>query len=129
MKSINQRQSPRIDIRLHCQVSSPGLCDRAGMMTENVSRSGLLVVWDDGRGGLEPPALGDLVTVEIELPAHHGFGRKCIHCQAVVVRVASANGEAPRVALSINYMKFREYRDNISALEKLEPAGMATWVS
>ena len=129
MKSINQRQSPRIDIRLLCQVSSPGICDRAGMATENVSRSGILMIWDDGRGGLEPPAVGNLVTVEIELPAHHGFGRKCIHCQAVVVRVTSPKGEAPRVALSVNYMKFSEYHDNISALEKFEPAGIGTWVS
>ena len=129
MKSINQRQSPRIDIRLHCQVSSPGLCDRAAMVTENISRSGILMVWDDGTGGLQPPEVGKLLTVEIELPAHHGFGPKCIRCQAVVVRVTHPKGETPRVGLSINYMKFSEYRDNISALQKLAAAEVGSWVS
>ena len=33
------------------------------------------------------PAIGQIVTVEIELPANHGFGQKCIHCQGTVTRV------------------------------------------
>lgn len=128
MKFINQRQSPRIDIGLTCHVSLPGHGLRGSMMTENISRSGILVVWKSDRP-VPLPGLGEMVTVDIELPAHHGFGRKCIHCQAEVVRVTAPEGEAPRVALSVNYMKFRSYREKITALEQLEPAGANTWMS
>jgi hypothetical protein len=128
MKSINHRQSPRIDVRLKCQVSSPGLCHRRPMLTENISRSGLLVLWKSEENTVLPQ-VGQLVTVDIELPAHSGFGRKCIHCQAEVVRVTVAGSEPPRVALSVNYMKFRAYRENISALEKLDQSGVGLWTS
>lgn len=128
MKLINQRQSPRIDIRLQCRISSPGTRVSSGMYTENISRSGILVVWN-AEAGAAPPPVGQLITVEIELPAHHGFGRKCIHCQAVVVRVSQAEGQPPRVALSVNYMKFRNFREPVSTLHCVEPAGMGTWVS
>jgi c-di-GMP-binding flagellar brake protein YcgR len=128
MKHINQRQSPRIDIQLHCQVSVPGLCHRSSMTTENISRTGILLAWRNGRPSPPVPRPGQLVTVDVELPAHHGFGRKCIHCQAVVVRVSPAPGAA-RVALSINYMKFGEFQDNIAALEDLGTVSVCTWLS
>ncbi|HWQ55776.1 MAG TPA: PilZ domain-containing protein [Bryobacteraceae bacterium] len=128
MKHINQRQSPRIDIRLQCQVTSQGLDGPATMLTENISRTGILVVWDasPGKGA---PEVGQLVTVEIELPAHHGFGRKCIHCQAVVVRVRQPEEGFPRVALNVNYMKFRAFRDDISTAQGYTPAAVGSWVS
>lgn len=128
MRQINQRQSPRIDIRLQCRVTSPGMSVSSSMTTENISRSGILVAWSES-GEAAVPEVGQLVTVEIELPAHHGFGRKCIHCQAAVVRVSYPQQGVPRVALSVNYMKFQAFRDNISALQRLEPAGLGSWLS
>lgn len=128
MKHINQRQSPRIDIRLQCQVTSQGLDGPVTMLTENISRTGILVVWDAGPGKAAPE-VGHLVTVEIELPAHHGFGRKCIHCQAVVVRVWHPEGDCSRVALNVNYMKFRAFRDEMSAVHGYTPAAVGSWVS
>jgi hypothetical protein len=65
----------------------------------------------------------------VELPSSHGFGRKCIHCQAVVVRVTRQGNDLPRVALNVNYMKFRAYRENITRLESFDTAGAGTWVS
>ncbi len=128
MKFINQRQSPRIDIRLQCRISSPGMRGSSAMYTENISRSGMLVAWSAGPN-TEIPEVGQLLTVEIELPAHHGFGRKCIHCQAVVVRVTQPEGQCPRVALSVSYMKFCTFQDKFSAFQHLEPADVGTWVS
>src|SRR5690349_7784511 len=115
MKFINQRQNPRIDVRLRCRVSALGLCSGDQMWTENISRNGMLVIWRSALAG-ELPHVGQFVTVEVELPANHGFGRKCMHCQAQVVRVTTAGKDFPRVALSVNYMKFRAYHDNFSAL-------------
>jgi len=57
----------------------------------------------------------------VELPANHGFGQKCIHCQGTVIRVSEADPECPRVALQVNYMDFRSFHDRIRALEALQP--------
>jgi hypothetical protein len=56
------------------------------------------------------------------LPAAHGFGRKCIHCQGTVTRVTAPANEFPRVALRVNYMDFRSFHDRLRASETVEPA-------
>ena len=45
MKNINRRESPRIDIKLRCHVTSPALWAQSAMYTENISRSGVLIAW------------------------------------------------------------------------------------
>ena len=122
MKNINRRESSRIDIQLRCHVTSPALWMRSAMYTENISRSGILVAWRGEETEAVPvPAIGQIVTVEIELPANHGFGQKCIHCQGTVTRTSPAEGGYPRVALQVNYMDFRSLHDRIRALEALQP--------
>jgi hypothetical protein len=121
MKNINRRESPRMEIRLRCHVTSPALWTPGSMYTENISRSGLLIAWRGDGGPLPPPALGQILSVEIELPAHHGFGQKCIHCQGTVARISEAGGDCPRVALLVNYMDFRSFHDRIGAFEALRP--------
>ena len=85
MKNINRRESPRIEIRLRCHVSSPALWMQSAMYTENISRSGVLIAWRGSEAELPTPSVGQIITVEIELPANHGFGQKCIHCQGTVI--------------------------------------------
>ena len=121
MKNINRRESPRIDIQLRCHVTSPALWVRSAMYTESSSRSGVLVAWCGDGVRIPIPALGQIITVEIELPANHGFGQKCIHCQGTVTRIAGGETESPRVALRVNYMDFRSFHDRIRALEALQP--------
>jgi hypothetical protein len=121
MKNINRRESPRIEIKLRCHVTSPALWARGNMTTENISRSGLLMLWrGNGAAAIPFPSIGQILTVEIELPTNHGFGQKCIHCQGTVIRVA-ADGENPKVALQVNYMDFRSFHDRIRAMESLQP--------
>jgi len=91
------------------------------MYTENISRSGILVAWRGESGAVPMPMVGQVVTVEIELPANHGFGQKCIHCQGTVTRTSSADGGYPRVALQVGYMDFRSFHDQIRAMEALQP--------
>ncbi len=97
------------------------------MYTENMSRSGLLVAWRGADATLPVPDLGRIITVEIELPANHGFGQKCIHCQGTVARVMS-NLDYPRVALQVNYMDFRSFHDRIRALEAMQPVA-SSWMA
>jgi c-di-GMP-binding flagellar brake protein YcgR len=120
MKGMNRRENPRIDVRLKCHMAASGAPGNSFVgETQNISRSGILMLWQ-GRNGCAPPQTGDLLTLDIELPAHHDFSRKCIHCQGTVVRVTAADGDTARVALSVNYMKFREYQRKVDALPEME---------
>jgi len=126
MRNINRRESPRIDIQLRCHVTSPALWLRSTLYTENISRSGLLVAWQGGSETLPVPSLGQILTLELELPANHGFGQKCIHCQGTVLRVSDSGRGYPLVALRVNYMDFRAFHDRLHTTEDVQsPAWMA----
>ncbi len=88
------------------------------MRTENMSRNGLLIVWNHENGTVPPPSIGQIVTTEIELPAHHGFGPKCIHCQGAVVRVEREKPEAIQVAMRLNYMDFRSLQSQFYRMQE-----------
>jgi hypothetical protein len=128
MKSINRRESPRIEIRLRCHVSSPALWLQSAMHTENISRSGVLIAWRGADAEIPVPSIGQIVTVEIELPANHGFGQKCIHCQGAVMRITNSDERFPLVALRVNYMDFRSFHDRIRAYEAERPAA-SSWMA
>src|SRR5579871_5222709 len=128
MRNINRRESPRIEIKLRCHVTSPALWMRSPMYTENISRSGLLVAWRGENSALPMPAVGQILTIEVELPANHGFGQKCIHCQGTVIRVWRPENDCPRVALQVNYMDFRSFHDRLRSLEAMQPVA-STWMA
>ena len=128
MKTINRRESLRIEIKLRCHVSSPALWMESAMHTENISRSGVLIAWRGVDGELPIPSMGQIVTVEIELPANHGFGQKCIHCQGTVMRITNSAEDFPLIALRVNYMDFRSFHDRIRAFEALRPVA-SSWMA
>jgi hypothetical protein len=127
MENMNRRESPRIEIQLRCHVSAPALGCPGAMYTENISRGGILIAWLGESAPLPPPLLGQIVTVEVELPASHGFGARCIHCEGTVARVSGLGG-CPRVALCVNFMDFRSFHDRIRAFEALRPV-MNAWMA
>jgi hypothetical protein len=98
------------------------------MYTENISRSGVLIAWRGDDAQLPVPSVGQIVTVEIELPANHGFGQKCIHCQGSVMRIASSTDNFPLIALRVNYMDFRSFHDRIRAFEAMRPVA-SSWMA
>ena len=128
MKNINRRESPRIEIKLRCHVTSPALWMRSDMYTENISRSGVLIAWRGSDAALPVPTQGQIITVEIELPANHGFGQKCIHCQGTVMRIANSDSQFPYIALRVNYMDFRSFHDRLRAFEAMQPVAN-TWMA
>ena len=127
MKTTNRRENPRIDIRLRCHVTSPAVWACGAVFTENISRSGLLVNWQ-GEGLSGTPAVGQIITIDVELPAHHGFGQKCMHCQGTVTRVMDQPQEGHWVALHVNYMDFRCFHDQLRSLQGLEPVA-SSWMA
>ena len=72
--------------------------------------------------------VGQILTIEVELPANHGFGQKCIHCQGTVTRVGQTDPEGPTVALRVNYMDFRSFHDKLRSFEALQPA-INSWMA
>src|SRR5437867_11417046 len=103
---MNRRTRPRMEIALACHVAPVG-ADSHGIVavTENISRSGVLVSWKPEHPNSRPPEVGDLMRIEIELPANHVFGDKCIYCQATVVRVSRGENGAARIAFSVDHMQ------------------------
>jgi hypothetical protein len=87
-------------------------------LTENMSRGDVLVLLDDETSHSELPAVGDSLIVEIDLPANHIFGRKCMQCQASVVRMSRSESGAPRMALRIHKMRFQSCARPASTLLK-----------
>lgn len=129
MRSINRRETPRIEVKLTCYVSSPRVWSNGAVgVTENISRSGLLMLWNGKQTGSRLPRVGDLITMDIELPAHHDFPTKCIHCQGTVVRVSVGENEPPRIALNVNYMKFRDYGRQVAKVQEIE-AELGSWTT
>lgn len=77
------------------------------MMTENISRDGMLLRWEDAADD-RLPGVGEMLIVEVELPEQEGFERRCIRCQTTVARVHADPGAAfTWVGLKIHAMDFR----------------------
>ena len=78
----------RYEIRLSCRPKRRGTYEILDATTLNLARSGALVV-TGASGYLESktiPQPGDPIRLEVALPAHTGFGQRCLACEAVAVR-------------------------------------------
>ncbi len=114
---MDRRVDPRVEVKLPCHVAYPRSKSRLFVgVTENMSRTGILLSWNADRSMSNLPKPGDLLTVDIELPANHSFGRRCMHCQAVVARVWTSEPGGIRVALRVNQMQFKSYSNGKPAL-------------
>ncbi len=98
------------------------------MHIENISRSGLLVAWRSDTGPVPTPAVGQILTIEVELPVNHGFEPKCIHCQGAVSRISIEDLECPRVAVRLNYMDFRSFPD-LAGVKPVSRAAANSWMA
>ena len=117
-----------MDIKLYCYVTSPAIWTRGAMHIENISRSGMLVAWRSDTGPLPTPSVGQILTVEVELPANHGFEPKCIHCQGAVARVSIEDQDCPRVAVRLNYMDFRSL-PHLAGVQPSLPVAASSWTA
>ena len=103
---MNRRGSTRIAVRLACNVVWLEGGEPSAMLTENISRDGMLLRWEDSNGRL--PGVDQMLIVEVELPEQEGFERRCIRCQTTVARVHAEPGATfTWVGLRIHAMDFR----------------------
>jgi hypothetical protein len=76
--------------------------------TLNLGRMGALVVTGSS-GYLDSKAIpqpGDPIRLEVALPAHSGFGQRCLACEAVAVRATTHEGRC-LVALQFERIEIR----------------------
>lgn len=103
---MNRRSSTRVAVRLVCRVVWSQGGERSAMLTENISRDGMLLRWEETAGSC--PNVGEMLIVEVELPEQEGFERRCIRCQTTVARVHPEPGATfTWVGLHIHAMDFR----------------------
>jgi hypothetical protein len=103
---MNRRGSTRVAVRLACLVNWLAGGEPSAMLTENISRDGMLLRWEDAGGRL--PSVDQMLIVEVELPEQEGFERRCIRCQTTVARVHDEPGAMfTWVGLRIHAMEFR----------------------
>ena len=87
-----------------------------------MSRGDVLVLLTGEQPAGELPCAGDPVIIEIDLPANHMFGRKCMQCQTTVVRVLKAESGAARLAMRIHKMRFQSCAESFQLDERAAAA-------
>ncbi len=115
---MERRRVPRLEINLSCRVSSPRLAGAPlSGVTENMSRGDIVVLVAGDAGACDLLSMGDPVMVEIDLPANHAFGRKCMQCQSTVVRAGRTEDGAARLAMRIHKMRFQSRGEGLALRE------------
>lgn len=105
---MERRQDSRVAVRLPCHLARLGGKSRQFVgQTKNISRGGVLLEWDSDLSA-RLPRPGELLDLEVELPANHSFRRKCLYCQVTAVRLAEQGDGRRLVAFQIHQMKFRD---------------------
>jgi hypothetical protein len=109
---MERRKNARLEINLHCRLTSLRLGNQALIgVTETMSRGEVIVRLAPDQGGECLPLIGEPVIVEIDLPANHAFGRKCMQCQTTVVRISDSEAGATNLVMRIHKMRFHSLEE------------------
>ena len=106
---MNRRTKERLDLRLVCRIGPDKVLSTLGVpaqslgLTQNLSRSGLLMRWLDT---VSLPHVGSGLTVDIELPADASFGPRLMRCRTTVVRIITDPDALPTVGMRIRNIRF-----------------------
>ncbi len=124
---MDRRSKSRIDVQLTCYVGA-GRIKAAPLrtLTENVSRTGVLMRWVDD---IPLPHIDRKLILDIELPENSDFGPRVMRCRAQVARVVPASGNSHDVALRVLSMRFMKSRRPLKQYDLLNMPVPATRVS
>lgn len=101
---MDRRTRVRHNLQLTCQIGSGrAQASAASVLTENVSRAGLLVRWLEG---IPLPKVGRRLTLDVQLPKNPKMAPRVMRCRTTVVRVSQGSGPEHEVALRVHNMKF-----------------------
>lgn len=101
---MDRRAKSRIDVQLTCYVSAGRVQAKpVRALTENVSRTGMLMRWVEG---VPLPNVDGKLILDLQLPENSEFGPRLMRCRTEVVRVTQAQGNDHEIALRILSMRF-----------------------
>jgi len=104
LKQMDRRTSVRHDLNLTCRIaSSRARASIVKALTENVSRTGLLVRWLEGT---PLPKVGARITLDVQLPKNPEMDLRVMRCRTTVMRVIPGLGAEHEVALRVLNMRF-----------------------
>ena len=101
---MERRTKSRIDVQLTCCVDAGKAEARpVRALTENVSRTGMLMRWS----GTSPlPKVDGKLTLDVLLPENSEFGPRVMRCRTEVARVIQRSEGEHEVALRVLTMRF-----------------------
>ncbi len=101
---MDRRNKSRIDVQLTCYVGTGRVqAEPVRAITENVSRTGMLMRWVEG---IPLPNIDGKLMLDLQLPENSEFGPRVMRCRAAVIRVTPGAGKSHEVALRILSMRF-----------------------
>jgi c-di-GMP-binding flagellar brake protein YcgR len=114
---MDRRTKSRIDVQLTCYVGA-GKVKAAPVraLTENVSRTGMLMRWMEG---IPLPNIDRKLVLDLQLPENSEFGPRVMRCRAQVLRVTPGSGNSHDVALRVLSMRF------IKGKREIRPSDLA----
>jgi hypothetical protein len=105
---MEKRNRERMVLTVFCRVAPAGNRRRsAWKRIENISGAGLLVEWSRDDQEQTPPAVGEVYSVELQLPPHPVFGQRVLQYKAKVVRVSRQKTGRVLAGLQTEQTRFR----------------------
>jgi len=105
---MDRRTRDRVEVQLKCCVDAGKITAvSARALTENVSRTGILIRW---KAEAPLPVVDSKLILDVELPENSEFGPRVMRCRVSVVRVLPETGRHPGVALKIHSLRFAKTR-------------------
>jgi hypothetical protein len=110
---MDRRTKDRVELQLKCCVNAGRITAvSARALTENVSRTGILIRWN---AETPLPAVDSKFILDVELPENSEFGQRIMRCRVSVVRALPAMDRYPEVALKIHSMRFAKTKPIVDA--------------
>jgi c-di-GMP-binding flagellar brake protein YcgR len=114
---MDRRTKSRIDVQLTCYVGAGKVwAEPIRALTENVSRTGMLMRWVEG---IPLPKVDSKLVLDLQLPENSEFGPRVMRCRTQVLRVTSGKGNSQEVALRVLGMRF------IKGIREIKPSDLA----
>lgn len=105
---MDRRNKSRIDVQLTCYVGAGRIKgEPLRTLTENVSRTGILMRWMDD---IPLPKIEKNLILDVALPENSDFGPRVMRCRTKVIRVEPVAGNSHDVALRVMSMRFMKKR-------------------
>jgi c-di-GMP-binding flagellar brake protein YcgR len=101
---MERRSKSRIDVQLTCCVEA-GKAEATPVraFTENVSRTGMLMLW---AGGSPLPKINGKLNLDVLLPENSEFGPRVMRCRTEVKRINRCAEGGHEVGLRVLSMRF-----------------------